>query len=422
MSDPMHSWAQDLWPICRSLTGQGVRDTFEYLGRLLPGLRVHSVPTGYQAFDWEVPKEWAVRDAFIARLDGTRVVDFKNNNLHLLGYSTPIDAVVTHAELNDHLYSLKDQPDAVPYVTSYYKERWGFCLSENQRSSLTDDHYRVVIDTELKPGVLNYADLLIPGEEKTEVLLSTYVCHPSMANNELSGPVVTTALARWISSAPRRHTYRIVFIPETIGAVVYLSKNLREMKANTIAGYVITCVGDERAWSYMPSRMGGTLADRAALHVMRNLDFDTYSFLERGSDERQYCAPTIDLPVASVMRSKYGTYPEYHTSLDDLSLVTQAGLEGSFDTLKACIEVIEGNRLWQSTTFGEPQLGKRGLYPTISMVGSAGGDVREMMNFLAYCDGKTDIISIANTIGISVARCVALADRFVQHGLLRELP
>jgi len=418
----MHGWAKDLFPISRSLTGPGVRETLKYIQNLIPELKICSVPSGTQAFDWVAPDEWTIRDAFIDDSAGNRLVDFKKNNLHVVGYSEPVDLWLTLEELKQHLHSLPNQPDAIPYVTSYYSRNWGFCLTHEQFNSLAPGQYHVVIDTDLKPGVLNYGEIILPGELDQEIFLSTYICHPSMANNELSGPVVTSAIAQWLSSLEkRRYTYRIIFIPETIGSLVYLSKNLNHLKKHVIAGFNITCVGDDRCYSYLPSRNGKTLSDKVALHVLKHTDpeFKRYTWLNRGSDERQYCAPGVDLPIATIMRSKYGEYPEYHTSLDDLSLVTPTGLEGGYNVLRKALEIIEKNVHLKSTVLGEPQLGKRGLYPTLSTKES-GMQVRTLMNMLTYCDGQYSLLEIAELIGVPFWELEPLVDKLIDHDLLQK--
>lgn len=416
----MHSLAARLFPITRSLTGAGVRETLDILGEHIP-LKRFEVPTGTQAFDWKVPKEWNIKDAFITDESGKKIVDMKTNNLHVVGYSIPVDEEISLEELQKHLYSLSEQPDAIPYVTSYYVERWGFCMTQRQRDGLKPGKYRVRIDSALTEGNLTYAEYVIPGKSKKEIFISTYFCHPSMANNELSGPVVATYLAKWLASMPRKYTYRFVFIPETIGSLVYLSKHITVFKENVIAGFNLTCMGDERTFSYLPSRYGNTLADKVALRVLKERypKFVTYSFLDRGSDERQYCSPGADLPVVTIMRSKYGVYPEYHTSLDDLSLVTPKGLEGSYEMLKAAILMLEERVVYQSTYVGEPQLGKRGLYPTVSQKGNIDNSVKYMLDFLAYADGTNDMATISETLGVPVAELEPIAEKLIGAGLLK---
>jgi aminopeptidase-like protein len=418
--DPMYQWASDLFPIARSLTGAGVRQTLSYLGELIPELQVHSVPSGTVAFDWTVPDEWNIKDAYIADRSGRRVVDFRKSNLHVVGYSTPVEGWLSREELDRHLHSLPAMPDAIPYVTSYYTPAWGFCLSHKARQELRDEAYFVKIDSQLAPGVLNYGEVLLPGREPSEILLSTYVCHPSLANNEISGPVVTAALARWLARLPdRRLSYRIVFIPETIGSIVYVSQHLAHLKARLAAGFVVTCVGDDRTYSFLPSRQGNTLADRAARAAFRDLGlpYDRYSFLDRGSDERQYCSPGVDLPVCSIMRSKYGVYPEYHTSLDNLDLISQAGLTGAFRVYRRVLQLLEANRTFRTVLPCEPQLGRRGLYPTESD-GTASETLRVMRNLLAYSDGTADLLTVADTIGADPLRCATIADTLLANQLI----
>ena len=420
----LYDWAQDIFPMNRSITGNGVRETLSYIQQIVPELKVHEVPTGTQAFDWEVPQEWNIRDAYVLNEAGERVIDFKKSNLHVVGYSTPIDEWMDLEDLQKILHSLPEQPDAIPYVTMYYRDGYGFCLSENERKKLAPGKYRAVIDSTKAPGHLTYGEVILPGESEQEVLLSTYVCHPSMGNNETSGIVLATALAKWLSDLERRrYTYRIVFVPEMIGSIVYLSRHLLEMKERTIAGWVLSCVGDDLNYSMLASRHGNTLSDRVTRHAMQNYapsysEFD-FKWPNRGSDERHYCAPGVDLPVVVFSRSKYNTYPEYHTSLDNLSFISQEGLAGAFDMMQHCLGIVEANGKPRTTVIGEPRLGPRGLYPTMtSTLTNTDKAIRDMMNVLAYADGSVDIIDLAEAIDIDALSCSEVLNKLTEHGLI----
>ena len=395
----MLKWAKDLFSICRSITGDGTRMTLSYFEKINPEFRRLKFKTGQKVFDWEIPKEWNIKDAYLEHESGERYAEFKKCNLHIVGYSKPVNKKISKKELLNYIHTQKDQPDSIPYVTSYYKERWGFCLSENQKRKLPDGNYKVIIDSDLKNGNLELSDAIFKGKTKKEIFFSSYICHPSMANNELSGPVLLNAIMHYIkSNYPKsKFTYRFVLLPETIGSIAYLSKFMKVMKSNMICGFNLTCVGDERAYSYVGSRKGNTLADdaiEAALFGLSNVK--KYSYLDRGSDERQYCAPGIDLPVCCFSRSR-SEYPEYHTHKDNFNVVTQKGLEGSFNVVKKIIDAIELELYPKTTMFGEPNLGKRGLYPTLSQKGKY-DNTRLRMNLIAQSDGMTNIFKIAKLL------------------------
>lgn len=415
---------QELFPICRSITGAGVRETLEILSDYIQSetgrkLEICNVPSGTQAFDWTVPKEWIIRDAYIEDENHNKIIDFKTHNLHVMGYSIPVDRWVELDELKNYIYTQPEQPDVIPYVTSYYKERFGFCMSENQKNSLKPGKYHMYIDSELIDGNLTYGEIVISGECEKEVFLSTYICHPSMANNECSGPALAAELIRYVHSLKnRRYTYRFVFVPETIGSITYLSRNLKHLKENVVAGFVLSCVGDDKAFSVVETRYRNTLADRVLRNVLKDKEnFTVYSYLKRGSDERQYNAPGVDLPVAGYCRSKYGEYPEYHTSADDMTVVSPAGFQGSFDAMTETIMALEYNKNYRITVLCEPQLGKRGLYPTVSQKGGY-NEVKAMMDLIAYADGREDLIGISDRIGVKVADLIPVINKLAAHGLL----
>jgi aminopeptidase-like protein len=418
----LHELARRLWPIPRSLTGPGFRETLAILAETAGPMEIHRWATGEHVLDWTIPDEWAIRDAWIKGPDGERVVDFADHTLHVLGYSEPVHRTLPLAELQAHLHSIPELPEAIPYVTSYYRRRWGFCLAHAVRERLAEGDYEVFIDADLGPGHVEVGEVVIEGGER-EVLFSTYCCHPAMANNELSGPVVAAHLAAAVRALPgRRHTYRFLFVPETIGSIAYLARFGDRLRERLAAGYVITCAGDPGPFTYKRSRRGDSLADRAALHVLAQTEHRVLDFFPTGSDERQYCSPGFDLPVGSLMRTMYTTYSEYHTSLDDLSFITPEGLGGSLDAYRAIVAALEANETLVATEpYGEPQLGKRGLYPS-----APGGPrmvdqmVTDMLWLLNLCDGTRDLLAVAERAGRPLAELAPLAARLVEGGLLRR--
>ncbi len=421
----IYDLACKLFPICRSITGEGVRKTLRIINEYIKDdqMVITEVPSGSKVFDWVVPKEWKIEDAYIKNEDGEKIVDFKKNNLYVMGYSLPIDRWVDYNELDTYIYTLKKQPEVIPYVTSYYKERTGFCMSENLRQSLPKGRYYLKIDSELFDGSLTYGEVIIKGKQKKEVFITTYVCHPSMANNETSGPCLAAYLIKYLKQLPEReYTYRFVFAPETIGAVAYLAvdNHMSILKQNVIAAFNLTCVGDNRNYSFIESRYGGTLSDRAIESALKSLvgeSYIKYSYLDRGSDERQYGAPGVDLPIVAFCRTKFNEYPEYHTSADDMSVISPLGFQGSFNVMRLCIELIEKNKKYITTVFCEPQLGKRGLYDTISKKGEKNSKIYQ--DILAYSDGRNDLLELIETTKGDAKKVIEAIDILLQEGLVR---
>ena len=400
----MHDFMRELYPLCRSLTGRGTRETLRMIGDRIP-LDVTSVPSGTDVLGWTVPNEWTPREAYIETPDGRRVADFSEHNLHLVGCSDPVDEWLSLDDLRPHLHSLPDKPKWIPYVTSYYKRSWGFCLTHNELESLPDGQYHAYIDATLQPGHLHYGECIIPGETDDTVLLSTYVCHPSMCNDNLSGPVVLTALAKWLSTIRRHYTYRIVFVPETIGCLAWLNDN----RPNVVAGLVVTCCGDAADHHYKRSRCGDAMIDRIVGKLLDN--HQLIDWYPTGSDERQYCTPGLNWPVGCLMRSIPGKFPEYHTSGDNCDFVKAGHLQGTLDLCKDVVQSLESNMAYQTThPVGEHHLGE--FCPSTLKERATIGWV------LTLSDGKTTVLDIAERSGLSIATVSETAKRLAQQGFL----
>ena len=405
-----------LFPLCRSITGNGIKETLNIIKKEFPKLKIYSVKSGTKVFDWKIPPEWNIKTAYVIDKFGEKIIDFSENNLHLVGYSTPINKTLTKKKLFKKIHSIPAQPDAIPYITSYYKKYWGFCISHNnkmkfQKKYKDTDKFKVVIDSSLnKRGKLNYGEIFLKGKSKQEILISTYICHPSLANNELSGPIVSLALIKYFSKFKRLNkSIRFIFIPETIGSITFLSRNLNNLKKNLIGGYNLSCIGDDRQYSCMLSKYENTLADIALIESFKKLkiNYKIYSFLKRGSDERQYNSPGIDLPIASIFRSKYGEYPEYHTSLDNFKLVTKSGIYGGFKVAKTAIRILINKIIPINRILCEPQMGKRGLYSNLSTK-NVNIFSRRLMNFLQYSDGKNDLFKISKLIKLKMSEVLKI--------------
>lgn len=410
-----------LWPINRTIAGPGLRETLDLLGEVIPTERLR-FSTGEQVFDWTVGPEWEVHEAYLVDPAGRRFADVAEHNLHLVGHSVPFRGQLSLDDLRPHLHSLPDQPDAIPYVTSFYREDWGFCLTHRELEGLPPGQYEVVVDTELRPGRVEIGEAVLPGEEPDEVLFHSYVCHPSMANNELSGPLAVAFLYDWVAALPRRRlTYRFVLSAETIGTLCYLRERGDHLRERLLAGYVLTCLGDRGDFTLKTSRREGTVADRAAALVLRDTGPHSVTPFDpgNGSDERQYCSPGFNLPVASVMRTMYSRFPEYHTSLDDKSFISFEALADSVRAYQRIVAALEGNvRWWNTVQFGEPQLGRRGLYRGLSTKKPL--DVTPTMWLLNLADGEHDLLAIVQRSGERLEDLLESAVQLEAAGLLER--
>jgi aminopeptidase-like protein len=411
----MHTFMRELFPMCRSITGDGVRETLAAVGLRIP-LELHEVPSGTHVLDWTVPDEWNIEDAYIAK-DGRRVVDFRESNLHVVNYSEPVHAVMPLDELRPHLHTLPEHPEWIPYRTSYYSRTWGFCLSQRQLDELEDGEYEVVIDSTLEPGALTYGECFLPGEREEEVLLTTHVCHPSLANDNLSGLAVLTEIGMRLQEQPRSLSYRLLFIPGTIGSITWLARN-DDVLAPVAAGFTIACVGNEAPLTYKRSRRGDALVDRAASYVLRQNGGSVVDFVPWGWDERQFNSPGFDLPVGSLSRSREGEFEEYHSSADDLELVRPDQLESALQAALEILEVLDADRRYLNLApKGEPQLGKRGLYPKVG--GPAAEEAQlAMLWILNQSDGERSLLDIAERSGVSFSDLRAAVMRLQAAGLI----
>ena len=421
LGQAMYQLVADLYPICRSITGNGVRATLKRLTGIVP-LVVHEVPSGTPVFDWVVPKEWNIRDAYVEDSKGRRVVDFHRSNLHVLNYSIPIRRKVSLPELREHLFSLPDHPDWIPYRTSYYKENWGFCVSQNQLSALKDEEYEVCIDSSLEEGHLSYGEFYLRGASEDEVIISCHTCHPSLCNDNLSGLALVAFLAKHLSTFSLRYSYRFLFIPGTIGAITWLALN--EEKTSRIRhGLVVACVGDGGGFTYKKSRRGNAEIDRAAAHVLSNFcqDYKIVDFSPYGYDERQFCSPGFDLAVGSLTRTPHGHFPEYHTSADNLSFVAPEHLSDSLLAYLSVLNVLENNRRYMNLSPKcEPQLGRRGLYNAIGGNADVKSSELAMLWVLNLSDGHHTLLDICERAALPFDLILSTARLLLSHQLLRE--
>ena len=412
MKKEFYNLAKDvLFPLNRSITGKGTLNTLKIIKSKFPKIKIKKIKSGSKVFDWTIPYEWNVKKAYVLDGNKKKIIDFDNHNLHLMGYSIPVNKNLKKKDFFKNLYYLKNQPEAIPYVTSYYKKRWGFCITYKQFKKIEklysdQDLFKVVIDSSFKKnGNLNYGELVLKGKSSQEILISTYICHPSMANNELSGPIVSMGLIDHFRKKKLKKTLRFIFIPETIGSIAYLSKNLDHLKKKIIGGYNLSCIGDDRHHSCMLSKYKNSPSDISLLKAYEKLKikkFKIHSFLKRGSDERQYNSPGVNLPITSIFRTRYGDYPEYHTSLDNFKVVTYRGISGGFKVAKEAIEILQKEVYPKYKIICEPQMGKRGFLKTVFLKEKKlSSDT--YMDFLQYADGKNSLREISQIIKLNFA-------------------
>lgn len=421
ISHNLYQLVSELFPICRSITGNGFRETLKIIKQHIP-LQIHEVPTGTQVFDWTVPKEWNIRGAYIKNAKGERIIDFQDSNLHVVNYSIPIHKTISFQELKPHLFTLPDHPDWIPYRTSYYKEDWGFCLSHNQYLQFQDEDYEICIDSSLQPGHLTYGEYFIPGKCSDEVLISCHACHPSLGNDNLSGIAIATFLAKQICQLSPRYSYRFLFIPGTIGSITWLALN--EAKVNQVKhGLVLTCLGDPGHLTYKKSRRGDAEIDKVVAYVLKNFanQHEIIDFFPYGYDERQYCSPGFNLAVGCFMRSPHGTFPEYHTSADNLSFIQPEYLADSFYKCLLSIHTLDNNRAYlNQNPKCEPQLGKRGLYQMMGGQKDSGVNQMTLLWVLNLSDGDHTLLEIAERSTMDFDVIKNAADMLLAQGLLIE--
>ena len=423
----MYNWCKDLFPICRSITGKGIKKTLSYFEKINPNLSRVKFKSGSKVFDWTIPEEWNIDDAYIKHESGKKFSEFKKNNLHVVNFSAPINKKLNRSDLLKNVFSLKKKKNAIPYVTSYYKKNWGFCMTHKDKLKLPSGKYNAVIKSSFSKGSLELSHALIKGKSKNEIFFSSYVCHPSMANNELSGPVILNALMQYIKFKYKKtnFSYRFVLLPETIGSIAYLSRYRKSLKKNMLMGFNLSCLGDNRAYSIIKGPNGKNLPYFALYSFLKKKkNLKIYNFTSRGSDERQYCAPGIELPLVGYCRSKYGTYPEYHTSKDNLKIISQKSLKESLKVLQNlvdCIELYCAELSWfpKLTTFCEPNLSKRNLYPTVSKSNTLTKDLKLRKNLLAYSNGKRSIFEISNILNGDIYKVFQEFKLLVNKGLIR---